>query len=182
MSKYTIKNKEQVLEKAKTNQECLKEFLPIIDKEQEHLGKHIKSVLSINDFHEITKPYTKLISRFDSVEDFYETPFNMEGQISAFNFFNSNNTEQCLDKLKKNRLMVEKIELEMSEIGAKLLRINPQDENINDYKDALAYRLEFMNNTIDYYYHYGFHMGLKWCFGLCNDFELLNIELTNDKN
>ena len=52
-------------------------------------------------------------------------------------------------------------------------------EGFNNYKDALAYRLEFMNNTIDYYYHYGFHMGLKWCFGLCNDFELLNIELTN---
>ena len=182
MSKYSRKKEEQVVEKVQVSMECLKDFLPIMESEQEGLGKHIHSVLDITNFHQMIDPYKKLLNRFDDVEDFLEAPFNLEGQISAFNFYKKHDPEQCLVELKKTAKKIEQINVNTSSIGAKLLRINPKDENIKDYKKAISYRLHFMNNTIDYYYHYGFYMGLKWCFGLCNDFELLNIELNNDEN
>lgn len=176
MSKYKRKKKEEVVEKTNVGKECLKEFLPIIDKEQDYLAKHINRVLNIKDFYQMIEPYKKLINRFDSVENFLETPFTMEGQISAFNFYGKNEPEQCLDRLEKNAKKIEDIQQKMEEIGIKMLEINPNDGNVQDYKKALKFRLEFMNNSLDYFYHYGFHMGLKWCFGLCDDFELLNLK------
>lgn len=176
MSKYTRKKKEEVKQKEEVGLECLKEFLPIMDKEQESLGNHIIKVLDIQNFYEMVDPYKKLINRFDSVENFLETPFSIEGQIYAFQFYNKSNPEECLDKLENNAEAIKVVQSKMESIGNKMLEINPDDKNIKDYRKALKYRLEFMNNSLDYFYLYGFHMGLKWCFGLCDDFELLNLK------
>jgi len=166
---------EEIVEKGTNLTECLKEFLPHINSEQDELKKLISRVRAIDDFDELMKPFRSLLKKFDSTEDFFKIPFEIEGQLNAFRFFAQNSVSDCYEELKKNKKRIDELEEKLISIGGKMVGVDPNNLGIKEYKNAIYYRYEFMIGNIDYYSLYGFHYGLKWCFGLCDDLELLNL-------
>jgi len=175
MSNLKPKTIEEIVEKGTNLTECLKEFLPHINSEQDELKKLIVRVEAIEDFDELMKPFRRLLNKFDATEDFFKTPFEMEGQLNAFKFFAQNSVSDCYEALKKNKKQIDELEEKLISIGQKMIDVDPNNLGIKEYKNAINYRYEFMIGNIDYYSLYGFHYGLKWCFGLCDDLQLLNL-------